>query len=138
MKILLFLIFIFSGASSAATLERALYAKFQGVEAEDSPIVSYVQFGQLKDGSPAFIRIDRSRVRVYERLVLFESFVKNDQYAVVDVDCVVGRTYFWGSGRFGRIELREEATSVDIKDLNPRNAPVFREVCTVMGFDVLW
>lgn len=128
----------FSPSLIASTLERALYTKYKELNVDENPVASYVQLGRLKDGSPALTRVDGSRVRFFQRLVLFESQIRDDQYAVSDVDCINGKSYFWGSGRFGRIELRAESFPVDIDDLNPRNIPVYREVCTIMGFDPLW
>ncbi|WP_430389189.1 hypothetical protein [Dyella sp. 20L07] len=124
---------------SAATIEKPTYAMFKDTPIESNPLMSYVQFGQLQDGSPAVQKIDVSTVRFYERLILFRPNLDKDFYLAEELNCRTGILSFLGMGYLERITaLDNPPAPASIKSMNPKNLPVYREVCTSVGIRAAW
>lgn len=128
-----------SGAD-AATIEKPVYAKLKGMPIKDNPVLSYVLLGQLDDGTPALQKISPSTVRFYTRFVLFQTGSGVPIYQAEELNC---RTGMWavvglGAGSTDHFTAVENPLRASVKEMNPRNLPVYREVCTTVEIQPAW
>lgn len=127
--------------ADAATIEKPVYTKFKDVPIKENPVMGYVQFGQLGDGSPALQKINSYTVRLYTRETLFRLSSGDYVYTLEELNCRTGMLEFVGTGTgtpYHVTALRDPPPPLSMKKVNPNNLPVYREVCTTVGIQPTW
>lgn len=127
--------------ADAATIEKPIYAKFKDVPIKENPVMGYVQFGQLGDGTPALQKINSSTVRLYTRNTLFRLGSGDYTYSAEELNCRTGMMEFIGMSvgtPYHVTAQQDPPPPLSMKEVNPKNLPVYREVCTTTGIQPAW
>lgn len=136
---LISLLLLLSGSVDAATFEKPVFAKFKGTPLDENPVMGYVQFGQLRDGSPAIQKVNSSTVRVYQRDEFGRINVDEDSYTVSEINCKSGAWQIIAMGFLTRITaMKDPPKPVKVGELHPKNVLVYREACNSMGIETPW
>lgn len=118
----------------AATVEKPVYGKFDGVPLESSPIISRMVFGTLPDGSQAPAKVDENTIRVY-----LANMLGTGLYGVEDVDCRKGTKLTVGVGEWGKIEPSRAAEKpFKLRKMHPKAVETYREACRAGGIAPGW
>ena len=119
----------------AGIFEKPIHTKFKNTPIEENIVSGYVQFGTLTNGANAIQAISRVKARFYVR----NAMTTFENYLVKEIDCATGYSQIVG---FGNLEKSKAAPNPppagNVKDMNPNDLSVYREVCTSAGIKPNW
>lgn len=128
---------LLSQQALAGVVEKPIYTKFKDTPIKENIVLSYVQFGTLPNGANAVQATSRTRVRYYSRPALMNPGI--EYYTVDELDCRSGIVQSIGAGNLEKsIAWDSPPAAVNVRQMNPRNLPVFRDICTAVDIEPSW
>ena len=119
----------------AGIFEKPLHTKFKDIPIEKNVVLGYVQFGTLPNGANAVQAISREKARFYVR----DAMTTFETYWVNEVDCVTGQLQIVGYGNIDKSKAFPNLPPTgNVRDRNPNDLPVYREICTTAGIEPSW
>lgn len=126
---------LLSSIACAGIFEKPIHTKFKDTPIEKNRVSGYVQFGTLPNGANAVQATSRSKARFYVR----DAMTTFEMYLVQEIDCATGYSQIVGLGNLEKSKaVSNPPPAGHVKDMNPKDLPVYREVCKSAGIEPKW